>query len=51
MNQVMDRERHQQKVEVLKEQNRFTEERMNYLKEMERKLKQVVIEWKKEENK
>lgn len=51
MNQVIDRERHQQKVELLKEQNRFTEEKMNYLKEMERKLKQVVIEWKKEENK
>jgi DNA mismatch repair protein MutS2 len=48
---VMDRERHRQQVEVLKQQNRITEERMSYLKDMERKLRQIVIEWKKAEDK
>ncbi len=51
MQQVMDRERHQQQVQLLKEQNRISEERITYLKDMERKLKQVLIEWRKEDNK
>ncbi|MEO8406000.1 MAG: MutS2/Smr-associated SH3 domain-containing protein [Chitinophagaceae bacterium] len=51
MQQVMDKERHLQQVEVLKEQNRISEERMAYLKDMERKLKQMLIEWRKEEDK
>jgi len=51
MQLVMDQERHRQQVEVLKEQNRVTEERIAYLKDMERKLRQMVIEWKKAEDK
>lgn len=51
MEQVMDRERHRQQVEVLKQQNKITEERLAYLKDMERKLRQMVIAWKKEEDK
>jgi DNA mismatch repair protein MutS2 len=51
MEQVMDRERHRQQVEVLKQQNKITEDRMTYLKDMERKLRQMVIAWKKEEDK
>jgi DNA mismatch repair protein MutS2 len=51
MQTVMDRERHRQQVEVLKQQNKITEERLAYLKDMERKLKQIVIEWKKAEDK
>jgi DNA mismatch repair protein MutS2 len=51
MQLVMDKERHRQQVEVLKEQNRVSEERITYLKDMERKLKQMLIEWRKEENK
>ncbi|MGB3007443.1 MAG: MutS2/Smr-associated SH3 domain-containing protein [Chitinophagaceae bacterium] len=51
MQQVMEKERHRQQVEILKEQNRVSEERMVYLKDMERKLKQLLIEWRKEENK
>ena len=47
----MDREKHSQQVEVLKQQNKITEERLNYLKDMERKLKTMVIEWKKAEDK
>ncbi len=51
MQQVMNREKHQQQVEFLKHQNRITEERIAYLKDMERKLKQIISEWKKEEDK
>ncbi|MBI5371989.1 MAG: DNA mismatch repair protein MutS [Sphingobacteriales bacterium] len=51
MQQVMDREKHQQQVELLKEQNRVSEQRIAYLRDMERKLKQVLIEWRREENK
>jgi DNA mismatch repair protein MutS2 len=51
MLQVLNKERHQQQVDILKQQNKTTEERLIYLKDMERKLKQMVIEWKKEEDK
>ncbi|HWJ29590.1 MAG TPA: MutS2/Smr-associated SH3 domain-containing protein, partial [Flavisolibacter sp.] len=51
MEHVMDRERHRQQVEVLKQQNKITEERLTYLKDMERKLRQMIIEWKKTEDK
>jgi len=51
MQQVMNREKHEQQVEVLKQQNKITEERIAYLKDTERKLKQILLEWKKEENK
>jgi DNA mismatch repair protein MutS2 len=45
MVKVMDREKHHQEVELLKQQNRVNDERMSYLKDMERKLKQVVFDW------
>jgi DNA mismatch repair protein MutS2 len=51
MTQVMDRERHRQQVEVLKEQNRLKEEQLDYLKDMDRKLKALVMEWRKTDNK
>jgi DNA mismatch repair protein MutS2 len=51
MQEVMDKELHQQQVELLKQQNKITEDRIDYLKDMERKLKQVLIEWRKEEDK
>jgi DNA mismatch repair protein MutS2 len=51
MEVVMDRERHRQQVELLKQQNRIAEERLVYLKDMERKLKQIVLDWKKSEDK
>jgi DNA mismatch repair protein MutS2 len=47
----INKEKHQQQVEILKHQNKITEERIAYLKDMERKLKQIVLEWKKSENK
>ena len=51
MEQVLDKERHRQQVEVLKQQNKITEERLVYLKDMERKLRTMVIEWKKTDDK
>ena len=51
MQTVLDKERHTQQIELLKNQNRISEERLVYLKDMERKLKQIVLDWKKSENK
>ncbi len=51
METVMDKERHRQQVEILKQQNRITEERIANMKETERKLKQIVLEWRKADNK
>lgn len=51
MQHTLDKEKHRQQVELLKEQNRLSEQRIAYLKDMERKLKQMLIEWRKEENK
>jgi DNA mismatch repair protein MutS2 len=49
MKEVINKERHLQQVEVLKQQNRITEDRIAYLKDMERKLRQLVFDWKKAE--
>jgi DNA mismatch repair protein MutS2 len=51
METVMKKEKHQQQVELLKHQNKITEERITNMKETERKLKQIVLEWRKTENK
>jgi DNA mismatch repair protein MutS2 len=51
MEQVMDKEKHRQQVEILKQQNKITEDRITYLKDMDRKIKQILIEWKKSEDK
>ncbi len=51
MEAVMDKEKHRQQVELLKQQNKISEERIAYLKDMERKLRTMIIEWKKTENK
>ena len=51
MQQVMDKERHRQEVELLKQQNKISEERLAYVKDMERRLKAMVIEWRKTEDK
>ena len=48
---VIEKERHRQQIELLKNQNQIAEERMVYLKDMERKLKQIVLDWKRAENK
>jgi DNA mismatch repair protein MutS2 len=51
MQVLVNKEKHQQQVELLKQQNKVTEDRIAYLKDMERKLKQMIIEWKKAEDK
>lgn len=51
MEHVMDKERHRQEVEKLKLQNKVSEEKLAYLKDMERRLKAMVIEWRKAEDK
>ena len=51
MKLLMDKEKHKQQVELLKHQNQVAENRIVYLKDMERKLKQVVFDYKKTDNK
>jgi DNA mismatch repair protein MutS2 len=51
MEQLMNKEKHQQQVELLKQQNKITEERIVYLKDMERRLKQIIIDWRKTDDK
>ena len=46
----LDKEKHSQQVELLKHQNQVSEERIGYLKDMERKLKQIVFDWRKSES-
>ena len=51
MQKTIEKEKHRQQVELLKHQNTITEQRIAELKETERKLKQIMLEWKKTENK
>ena len=51
MSQILDKEKHLQKVELSKQQNKITEDRIAYLHETERKLRQMVVDWRKTENK
>ena len=50
MEALIHKEKHHQQLELLKQQNKITEEKLLYLKDMERKLKQLVVDWKKAEN-
>ena len=50
MEQLLDKEKHNQQVEILKHQNQVNESRIIYLKDMERKLKQMVFDWRKAES-
>ena len=51
MQLVLDKEKHLQEVEKLKHQNKISEDKLNYLKDMERRLKSMVIEWRRAEDK
>lgn len=51
MQRIMKKELHQQEVERLQQQNRISEEKITYLKDMERRLKSMVLEWRKTEDK
>jgi DNA mismatch repair protein MutS2 len=47
MEAVINKEKHKQQVELLKHQNKHTETRIAELKDLERKLKQIVLDYKK----
>ena len=48
---TLDKEKHKQQIAILQEQNKIKENQILYLKDMERKLKQIIQEWKKTDNK
>ncbi|MEO5985342.1 MAG: MutS2/Smr-associated SH3 domain-containing protein [Ferruginibacter sp.] len=51
MEKVIEKETHQQEIERYKHQNKIAEDKLIYLKDMERKLKAMVVEWKRAEDK
>lgn len=51
MERVLNKETHKQQVELLKHQNQISEEKVKYLKDTERKLRQLMISWRKAEQK
>lgn len=51
MEVVMDKERHKQQVELLRHQNKVTEEKLAYLKDLERKIKSIVNDWRRSDQK
>ena len=51
MQRVVKKEMHQQDMERMQEQNKISADKLNYLKDMERRLKAMIVEWRKTENK
>jgi DNA mismatch repair protein MutS2 len=51
LEKTLGREKHQQQLQILQEQNKISAEKYAYLKEMERKLKQIIFDWRKAEDK
>ena len=51
MEVILNNEHHNQQIELLKHQNKISEEKLDYLKDLERRMKALVIEWRKSENK
>ncbi len=51
LEKTLQKEKHQQQLQMLQEQNKISAERYVFLKEMERKLKQIIFDWRKAENK
>lgn len=51
MQQFINKEGHRQEIEKLKYQNQVSEQKHAYLQDMERRLKAMVIEWRKAEDK
>lgn len=48
---LIKKEKHSQHIELLKQQNKRDEEKIAWLKETERKLKQMMIDWRKADDK
>jgi DNA mismatch repair protein MutS2 len=51
LEKTLHKEKHQQQLQILQEQNKISAERYTYLKEMERKLKQIIFDWRKADDK
>lgn len=51
MERVIKKETHLQQIELLKQQNKMSEEKLAQLKDTERKIKSLISEWKKSEDK
>ena len=51
MERALNKEQHNQQIELLKQQNKISEEKLVYLKDLERRMKALIIEWRKTENK
>jgi DNA mismatch repair protein MutS2 len=51
MDTALNKEKHRQEMDRMREQNRLSTEQIAYLKDMERKLRQIVLDYKKTENK
>jgi DNA mismatch repair protein MutS2 len=49
--ELSDKERVKQQQDTLKLQNKIKKEELDYLRDMERKFKQIIIDWKKSDNK
>ena len=48
---TLNKEKHQQEIERLTQKNKISEEKLTYLRDAERKLKVLVVEWRKSEKK
>jgi DNA mismatch repair protein MutS2 len=51
LEKALHKEKHQQQLQILQEQNKISADRYAYLKEMERKLKQIIFDWRKTDDK
>ena len=51
MERTLNKEQHNQQLELSKHQNKISEEKLDYLKDLERRMKALVIEWRKTEDK
>ena len=51
MEAVLNKEKHEQQLELFKHQNKITEDKFIYLKDMERNLKALILEWRKTDDK
>ena len=51
LEKTLQAEEHKQQVELHKQQNKLRQEQLDYLRDMERKLKALVIDWRRSEDK
>ena len=51
LQKTLNKEKHIQQINLLREQNKIAEDKFAYLKDMERKLRQIALDWKKADKK